>query len=59
MCRAFAGCGPWGWLAGVGWRGRDGADFDFEEVFRRSVDLVEGLLAGFGDGLHFLWLVRY
>lgn len=28
------------------------AYFDFEEVLRRAVDLIEGLLPGFRDGLH-------
>lgn len=29
------------------------AYFDLEEVFWRSIDLVEGLLAGLWNGLHF------
>lgn len=31
--------------------------FYLEEVFRRAVNLLEGLLAGFRDGLHFRSLV--
>lgn len=45
----------------MGGRGEGGVYFYLEEVFRRTVDLLEGLLAGFRDGLHFqcLPLLRF
>lgn len=45
------------WFGGErGVWGRGKGYFYLEEVFRRAVDLLEGLLARFGDGLHLVSL---
>ena len=34
-------------------------NLDFEEVFRRTVDLLKGLMARIGNGLHFVFVERF